>query len=92
MTVPFRRRVELSLGPVVVVLARLPRWVPFLAVLGLLLLGLAAGGAVGGVVLLVLAALLGLLLFLAWPSLRPNDRAIRLVVTALVVVRAVTLF
>ena len=92
MTVPFRRRVELTLGPAVVVLSRLPRWAPFLLVLGLLLAGLAVGGAVGAVVLLVLAALLGLLLFLAWPSLKPGDRAIRLVVTALVVVRAVTLF
>lgn len=90
MTVPFRRRVETSLGPLVVVLSRLPRAVPFLVVLALLLTGLAAGGVVGTVLLLVLAALMAVLLFLGWPRLTPQDRLLRGVVLALVVVRALT--
>ncbi len=87
---PFpRRAVELRLGPMVVLLSRLPRAVPFLVVLALLLGGLAAGGPVGALLLLVLAVLLGLLLFLAWPALDAASRAIRSAVVALVVVRAV---
>ncbi len=84
-----RRAVELRLGPVVVLLSRLPRAAPFLFVLALLLGGLAAHGPLGAVLLLVLAALLGLLLFLAWPALDAASRAIRSAVVALVVVRAV---
>jgi hypothetical protein len=83
-----RRRVELQAGPLVILLARLPRAVPFLVVAGLLLGGLIAGGAVGGVLLLVLAALLGTLLFLSWPALPPAPRAIRSLVVAVLVFRA----
>ncbi len=87
---PFSRRaVELRLGPVVVLLSRLPRAAPFLFVLALLLGGLALHGPLGAVLLLVLAALLGLLLFLAWPALDAASRAIRSAIVALVVVRAV---
>lgn len=89
MTPSSRRAVELRLGPVVVLLSRLPRAAPFLFVLALLLGGLAARGLLGAVLLLVLAALLGLLLFLAWPALDTASRAIRSAIVVLVVVRAV---
>lgn len=89
MTPSSRRAVELRLGPVVVLLSRLPRAAPFLFVLALLLGGLAARGLLGAVLLLVLAALLGLLLFLAWPALDAASRAIRSAIVVLVVVRAV---
>lgn len=94
MTVPepsFRRRLEVAAGPLVVVLARLPKIAPFLIVLTLLLLGLFLGGLAGGLVLLVLAGFLGLLLFLSWPALEAQPRLLRLAVVALVVVRAATL-
>lgn len=55
-----------------------PRWVPFLLVLGLLLAGLAIHGAIGIAALLVLAALLGWLLYLSWPVLDRTRRIVRL--------------
>ena len=85
----FRRRVELQAGPLVILLSRLPRAVPFLVVAGLLVGGLLAGGAVGAALLLILAALLGTLLFLSWPALQPAARVLRSAVVALIVVRAV---
>lgn len=83
-----RRRIELQAGPLLVLLARLPRVVPFLLVLGLLLSGLLLRGVAGGVLLLALTALLGLLVIVAWPALPPQGRVVRVAVTALVAVRA----
>lgn len=90
MSTSFRRRVELTAGPVLVLLGRLPRFAPFLLVLVLLVTGLVVQGVVGGLLLLLLAALVAVLVFLSWPALLPQARAIRLVVLALVVVRALT--
>lgn len=87
---PLRRRVERAAGPLVVLLARLPRAVPFLAVLVLLVAGLVLRGAAGAGLLLALAALLGLLLFLSWPRLEGQSRLLRLLVLTLLVGRAVT--
>ena len=81
----FRRRVELKAGPLVVLLHRLPRVVPFLLVAALLLAGLGLMGLAGGVLLLVLAALLALLLTLSWPALPPPARLLRVATVALVV-------
>lgn len=85
-----RRRFEQRIGPLVVLLARLPRIVPFLIVFGLLIGGLLLQGKAGGAVLLVLSALLGGLLFLAWPALPQQARVVRLVVLGVVVLRAVS--
>lgn len=87
---PSRRTLEQRLGPLVVLLAGLPRAVPFLVVAALLVAGLLLQGVVGGVLLLVLAAFLGLLLALAWPVLQPRPRVLRLAVVAIVVVRALS--
>jgi hypothetical protein len=86
---PFRRRVELTAGPMLVMLARLPRVVPFLVVLGLLVGGLLLSGPVGAALLALLALLLGLLLFLAWPALPQQARLVRLAVVLLVLFSAV---
>lgn len=85
-----RRSFEQRMGPAVVVLSRLPRAVPFLVVAVLLVGGLLAQGVVGGVLLLVLAALLGTLLALSWPALHPGPRALRVAVVAAVAVRGVS--
>lgn len=85
---PTRRTLEQRLGPLVVLLAGMPRAVPFLVVAALLIAGLVVQGAVGGVLLLVLAAFLALLLALAWPVLQPRPRVLRLAVVGIVVVRA----
>ena len=85
---PFRHAVERRSAVVVVFLARLPRAVPGLLVAGLVAAGLLAPGAVGGVALLVVAALLGWLVYLSWPRVPLPGRAVRLVVLALVVAYA----
>lgn len=85
-----RRRLELQAGPLVILLAKLPRFVPFLLVLALLVGGLFLQGLLGGVLLLVLAALLGVLLLFGWPALDPQSRTIRVVVVAVVAARGVS--
>lgn len=73
----------------IVLLARLPRIVPFLMVLGLLLAGLLLQGVAGAVLLLVLSALLGVLLYLAWPALPQQAKVVRLAVVVVLAARAV---
>ena len=89
MTTP-RRRVELWAGPLVVLLARLPKIVPFLVVMGLLVTGLLLEGLAGAVLLGVVGLLAAQLLLLSWPALEPPARVLRTAVVALVLVRAVT--
>ena len=72
----------------VVLLARLPRIVPFLVVFGLLIGGLLLQGVGGAIVLFVLAALLAILLFLAWPALPSPARTVRSAVVGIVLLRA----
>jgi hypothetical protein len=85
-----RRSFEQRIGPLVVLAAGMPKAVPFLLVGLLLVGGLLAQGVLGGVLLLLLAALLGTLLALAWPALHPQPRALRLVVVLVVAVRGVS--
>jgi hypothetical protein len=85
-----RRRVELQAGPVFVLMARLPRFVPFLVVLGLLVTGLLVQGLAGAALLGVLVVLAGLLLYLSWPALTEQARALRVLVLLLVAGRAVS--
>lgn len=85
-----RRAVERRLGPFVVLLARLPRAVPFVVVAVLLVGGLLVQGATGGVLLLLLSGFLGALLFLGWPALQPGARAVRLALVAVFVARALS--
>jgi hypothetical protein len=74
----------------VVLVGRLPRVVPFLVVAALLVAGLTVQGVVGGVLLLVLAALLGGLLALSWPALEQGARLLRLLVVLLVAGRGLS--
>ncbi|MFC7545353.1 DUF6703 family protein [Plantactinospora sp. GCM10030261] len=72
-------------------LARLARLNPtsvFLATLLLILIGLFAPGAIGGVVLLALAGGLAALLVTTWPVQRPATRVLRLVVLTLLLTAA----
>ncbi|HUR15315.1 MAG TPA: DUF6703 family protein [Mycobacteriales bacterium] len=85
-----RRTFEQRTGPLLVVVSRLPRAVPFLVVAALLISGLLVQGAVGGLLLLVLAVLLGGLLALSWPVLQPGPRLLRLAVVGIVLVRGLS--
>ena len=85
MTSPLRRAVEQRSAAPLAWLAARPRWVPFLAVLVLLVGGLFAPPPMGVVLLVVVLLLLGWLTYLAWPSLPQGGRLARLAVLALVV-------
>lgn len=85
-----RRRVELRAGPLVVLLARLPRVVPFLVAVVLVVTGLLLGGVAGAVLLGLLGLLTGVLLCLSWPAIEPGARALRVAVVVLVLGRAVS--
>lgn len=82
----FRRSVERRAGPFLVLLARAPRWVPFLVVLACVVGGLTLHGPVAAVLLGVVLLLLALQLYFAWPALVPPQRALRTVVLVLLVV------
>jgi hypothetical protein len=62
-----------------VFLHQLPRWVLPLALVGLLIAGMIGTGWVGAAALLVLAALLGWLAYLSWPSTPLPGRLLRIV-------------
>jgi hypothetical protein len=66
-------------------LAMLPRWFVLLLVVGLVLAGLALPGAAGAVLLLAVAAVVGWLVALSWPVLPPGQRALRVVLLAMIV-------
>lgn len=59
-----------------------PKALPPLVVVGLLAGGILVPGAVGAACFLVVMALFGWLLYLSWPALPLQGRAIRLVVLA----------
>ena len=80
-----RRGLELRSGPALVLLGRLPRAVPFLVVLALLVGGLALQGPAGALLLLLLAAFAGWVTYLAWPVLVPGARSVRVLVLVLLV-------
>jgi chromate transport protein ChrA len=66
-------------------LAMVPPVAAFVLVAALFAAGVLVGGAVGALLLGLLAVLVGLLLAAAWPRLRPQDRAMRLIVLLVVV-------
>lgn len=85
---PSRAGVERRSRPVLVALSALPRWLVLVVALAFVVAGLAIPGVVGGVVLLLFAAMLVWLLVLSWPVLTPAARVIRLVLLLMLVVYA----
>jgi hypothetical protein len=73
-----RRTVERWSATPLVFLHQLPRWVLPLALIALLLAGMLGTGWVGATALFILAALLGWLAYLSWPSTPPPGRLLRL--------------
>lgn len=70
-------------------LSRLPQFVIPAAMVGLMVVGLAATTAVALPALLLVMMFIGWLAFLSWPVISLGQRAIRLVAIGLVVVAAV---
>ena len=72
-----RRTVERWSATPLVFLHQLPRWVLPLALVALLLAGMLGTGWVGATAMLMLAALLGWLAYLSWPSTPLPGRLLR---------------
>ena len=80
---PVRSAVERASQPALLQLAKLPVWLPFLALLLLILGGGLLGGAVGWVLVAVALAFVGWLLYLSWPRLTGVERLMRVAVLLL---------
>jgi hypothetical protein len=84
VTSPLRPRVERWSLPVLARLRVAPRWLVFVAVLGLVVGGLFAPPPLGALLLAVVGALMAWLTYLSWPALPPGGRASRVLVVLLV--------
>jgi hypothetical protein len=71
-------------------LTHLPRPVPFLVVLGLLVGGIFVGGTVGAALLAVVVLVVAWLLYLGWPRLTTSERLGRTAVLLLAVALCLT--
>jgi hypothetical protein len=80
----FRASVEQASLPLVTRLGRLPRAVPFIAVLALLVGGILIPGW-GWVLTALVVLFLAWVLFLGWPRLTPVERLMRVAVIAMAV-------
>ena len=89
MSTPLRRAVERRSILILTYLRLLPGWLVFVLTLGLVVAGLFGPPALGAGVLLVLAALIAWITYLAWPVLTPGGRLGRLGALALVAAAAV---
>jgi hypothetical protein len=78
-----RTAVEQASRPLLVRLSRLPRAVPFIVMLALIVAGLFVSGVVGFVLIMVGIAFLLWLLYLGWPQLTTPERLMRLAVIVL---------
>ena len=88
VSLPFRSRVEHAAYPVLDRLERLPRVVPFLAVLVLLVVGILVPHY-GFLATAVVALGVAFLIYYTWPRLTSPERMMRLAVLAVVVAVAV---
>ncbi|KUG51496.1 hypothetical protein AVL62_09150 [Serinicoccus chungangensis] len=85
---PVRSAVERASRPALLQLARLPVWLPFLALLLLILGGGILGGTAGWILVGVALAFVGWLFYLSWPRLTGVERLMR--VSVLLLFLAVT--
>jgi hypothetical protein len=60
-------------------LAHLPKWVPMVAALGLLITGFVIPGLIGAAALLLVTIFLGWLAYMSWPRINTSGRVVRVV-------------
>ena len=84
-----RSTIERASLPALTRLSRLPRVVPFLSMLVLLVVGALVGGVVGFVLMAIAALMVAWLLYLSWPRLTSSERMMRGAVVLLAVALAV---
>ncbi len=84
-----RPSIERASLPLITRLSRLPRAVPFLILLALLVTGVIIEGVVGFVLMGLAAIFVGWILYLSWPRLSGSERIMRSAVLLLAVALAV---
>ena len=89
MTNSLRPSIERASLPLMTKLSSLPRAVPFLLLLALLVGGFLIKGPVGFVLMGLGAAFVGWILYLSWPRLSGTERMMRFAVFLLAVALAV---
>jgi hypothetical protein len=83
-----RQAVERASARPLIFLQQLPRWVPPIAVLALLITGLAVPGWIGAVAFVLVAAFLAWLGYLSWPTITASGRLLRIAAVAGLLVAA----
>ncbi len=84
-----RPSIERASLPLITRLSQLPRPVPFLLMLALLVAGVMIAGPVGFVLMAVAATFVGWILYLSWPRLSGTERLMRLAVLLLAIALAI---
>ena len=84
-----RHRIDHASLPLMTKLSRLPRLVPFMILLALLVAGVLISGQVGFVIMSLAAIFVAWVLYLSWPRLSGSERIMRLAVLLLAVAMAV---
>ena len=87
----FRPSIERASLPLVTRLSKLPRAVPFLLLLALLVAGVLIGGPAGFVLMGLAAVFVAWVLYLSWPRLNGTERIMRSAVLLLAVAMAISL-
>ncbi len=77
-----RQAVERASAQPLIFLQQLPRWLPPVAVLALLIAGLVVPGWIGAVAFVLVAAFLAWLGYLSWPTITTSGRLLRIVAVA----------
>jgi len=85
-----RPSIERASLPLMTRLSSLPRLVPFLILLVLLVAGVVVSGPVGFFLMGLAAVFVGWILYLSWPRLTSSERVMRSAVLLLAVAMAVT--
>jgi hypothetical protein len=86
-----RPSIERASLPLVTTLNGLPRVVPFLLLLALLVAGVMIAGLVGFILMALGAVFVAWILYLSWPRLTSSERIMRSAVLLLAAVMAITL-
>jgi hypothetical protein len=84
-----RQRIDHASLPLMTRLSRLPRLVPFLILIALLVGGMLIGGPTGFVLMAAAAVFVAWVLYLSWPALSSSERIMRLAVLLIAVALAV---
>jgi hypothetical protein len=84
-----RQRIDHASLPLMTKLSRLPRLVPFLILIALLVGGMLIAGPAGFVLIALDAVFVAWVLYLSWPALSSSERIMRLAVLLVAVALAV---